>query len=446
MKLTNILKVFLLGLAFLAFAGCEKAPEVNQPETELTDVTITLGIDKTTLESAQVRVRHNGSESVRWVYMLTSDFETDASKLLSDKLAKDLEIYAEIMVYSGQNKSLRLSDLEPKTEYRFICAVLDPATGLPYGDIAEITFKTRRDPSVFNLNDNWTVSMGERYINPLDQMEYDVFNCASTDEETYLLVPIKVSDFESYYGNDVRAMFEDYIAALNLPVGDRQWKDLVVKGTKEISEQRLRSGDWCIFMVGVADNGELSGYYQRLDVTVEPEEPSEGYLKWTGEWQISTADGTDLFTISVIPSENNMWYYVAGWESDNIYGYDTSDFTLMFETFYDKTSERMVFVSQYVNTVLGSDNMDFYFSASFLYGSSTYVVPKEVINQKLAEVMFVDPTCSKAKISGLTFSVNGMDFMLSEICYMYYVGTGSNPASISLDAPDLPLTMTKITE
>ena len=153
MKLANILKVFLVSLTVLAFAGCEKGQE--QSGASLPDVTFTLELDKTTLENAQIRVRHDGSSEVCWVYMYTTDMESDAEGLITEKLLKDLEFYDEIVVDRGRNKSVLIEDLLPKTEYRFICSAIDPATGLIYGDVVDFLFKTRRDPAYFEKNLQW---------------------------------------------------------------------------------------------------------------------------------------------------------------------------------------------------------------------------------------------------------------------------------------------------
>ena len=440
MKLTNILKTLILALAMILSASCEKVAEQTNGNSDA--VTITLDVDKLNLESASIRVRHDGAADLIWAYMMTDDLTTDADVLINEKIARDLELTGEIVVYTGQNKSLQVTDLAPKSFYRFICKAVDPETGNTFGEVAEIKFRTRRDPSVFEVNENWNVERGERVINPDDRMEYDTFNCTSTDDETYVVLPIKAEDFKNFYANDLRALFEDYHSSYNLPEGDNQWKSIVMEGDHEWREQRLRHGEWCIFMFGIDDDGEISGHYYRYDLTIEEETATAEYLKWIGTWEIYAAGDTKLFDIVIIPSENNMWYYMGGWESDNIFAFDTFDYTLMPELFFDKGSSNLCFVSQYVNTMISeSDNIDFYFSGTFTY-VNTYVLGNEVLNFRMAEA--VNVTDVEAMIKPNNFSTSGMEFPMQAICYIYY--NGSQPSAISLAPPTLPLTMKKVVE
>lgn len=438
MKLTDIIKVLFLSLAMVISASCETAEPVA-PEQEHQQVTITLDVDKLNLEAASIRVRHDGTAELLWVYLLTDDLDSDPAALIADKLARELELTGEIVVFTGQNKSIMVSDLAPKAYYRFICQVVDPVTGGTTGEPAAIQFRTRRDPSVFEINDNWSVNRGERSINYVDKMEYDNFICKSSDEETYVLLPIKVSDFKYYYNNEIRALFEDFHASYSLAEGDSKWKDIVKSGDQTLQEQRLRSGEWVVFMVGIDVDGELSGLYQRLDMTIEPEVPTEEYQRWLGDWEVADKDGVKLFDITIIPSEHNMWYYLAGWEGNNLY-FDTYDQTLMIETFFNKSTGRMEFISQYVNTMITDyETIDFYFSGTFYYGGN-YVV--DAMNYKMAETFFTNSEYTQARVEGLTFTGSGLTVPIQEICYFYY--NGPQPSAISLDIPNLPLTFRKV--
>lgn len=441
MKLSDIIKVICLALAMLFSASCEKEDGKTADQTR--QVTITLDVDKLSLESASIRVRHDGAADLLWTYLMTDDLTTDADELMDAKLARELELTGEIVVYTGRNKSVNLTDLAPKAYYRFICKTVDPVTGGVYGDVAEIQFRTRRDPSVFEINENWSVERGERSINYLDKMEYDNFICTSSDDETYVLVPIKENDFEFYYESDLRTFFEDYHSSFNLPEGDSQWKNIVKSGDQTLSEQRLRSGDWLVFMIGIDVDGELTGLYQQLDMVIEPETPTKEYERWLGAWEIADREGKKLFDIIILPSENNMWYYMGGWESDNIFAFDTYDQTLMPELFFDKESGKLGFISQYVNTMVSeTDAVDFYFSGTFTAYGTTYVLGNELLNYMMAESVFTETsTYSQARIESRNFTTNGMELPIQSICYIYY--NGGNPGSISLTPPTLPLTMTR---
>jgi hypothetical protein len=291
------------------------------------------------------------------------------------------------------------------------------------------------------MNDSWTISRGERTMNNQDKTEYDNFICESDDEQTYVVLTLKDSDFEYYYKNDLRSLFEDYQSSFGFEEGSSKWKSVLSSGDITWSEQRLRSGDWTAYMIGIDSDGELSGLYQLLQFTVEQEVASAEYNRWLGTWMVSDKNGEPLFEIQIIPSENNMWYYMAGWESSNVFGFDTYDPALMPELYFDKETGKMLFISQYVNSMVsGSETVDFYFTGTFTYGN-TYVLGDQVLNLRMAESTFVNSTYSEAAISSLTFQNSGMEFPIESICYMYY--NGSQLGSISLAPPTLPLTMTK---
>ena len=437
MKFSAILKGLIIGLLSVLVLGCEQVQEPQDDNQYVT--TIVLDVDKVTLESASVRVRHDSDADLLWVYLHTLDLETASDVLLAEKIAADLELTGEIVAYTGRNKSIALADLAPKTYYRFICGAIDDVTGELLGEPSDLTFRTKRDPAVFELNPNWSIKRGSRSTGN-DMMEYDNFICTSTDDESYVVLPIKKTDLEFYYSNDLRSLFDDFHSDFGLEAGDSQWKKIVKSGDITWSEDRLRSSDWYVYMLGIDPEGELTGLYQQTSFTIEQEEATDAYNRWLGTWKVCK-DGVEVFEISIIPSENNLWYYLGGWESNNMFQYDTWDPTLMFETFFDKSTGRMCFISQYVNTMVeNNEYRDFYFSGSFYYGSN-YVI--DALNFKMAETAFTETVnYSEAEITGNQFSASGMSFPIQEIGYIYYYG--SNPASISLEIPDLPLTLVKV--
>lgn len=437
MKFSAILKGLSVGLLSILLIGCEKVQE-SHDDTPVTH-NIVLDVDMVTLESVSVRVRHGGDADMMWVYLHTQDLMTEAEVLLSEKLETDLELTGEIVAYTGQNKSITLTDLKPKTHYRFICGAIDDVTGKLAGAPADITFRTKRDPAVFELNPNWSIKRGSRSTGN-DMMEYDNFICTSTDDEPYVVLPIKKVDMEYYYSNDLRSLFDDFHSDFGLQAGDSQWKKIVKTGDVTWSEDRLRSSDWYVYMLGIDLEGELTGLYQQTSFTIEQEQATDAYNRWLGTWKVCK-EGVELFEISIIPSENNLWYYVGGWESTNMYQYDTYDPALMFETFFDKSTGKMSFVSQYVNTLIeANEYRDFYFSGSFYYGSN-YVI--DALNYKMADSQFTETVnYSEADVTSNQFSASGMSFPIQQIGYIYYYG--SNPASISMELPSLPLTLIKV--
>lgn len=437
MKFSALLKAFIFCLLFTPFVSCEKVQETQN--NVQTAVTVVLDVDEVSLESVSVRVRHDGDAGLLWVYLLTQDQSTHAEELLSEKLATDIELTGEIVAYTGRNKSVTLTDLQPKTYYRFICCPIDEFTGKLSGTPTSITFRTKRDPSVFEINSNWSIARGSRSIGN-DMMEYDNFICTSTDNESYVVLPIKKVDLEFYYDNNLASLFTDFHADFGLQAGDNQWKKIVKSGDITWSEDRLRSADWYVFMLGIDVEGELTGLYQQSTFTIVPEEPTEAYNRWIGKWMV-IKDGAEQFELIISPSENNLCYYVGGWESNNMFQFDTNDPALMFEAYFDKSTGKLIFFSQYVNTLVeGDEYRDFYFSGSFYYGSN-YVI--DALNFRMADGQFTETVnYTEAEITGNQFSASGMSFPIQEIGYIYYFG--SNPASISMEIPDLPLNLVKI--
>lgn len=437
---TDVILKLIAVISFFTFLGCEKGQDTPVPQKE--NVSIVLDVDQVSLESASIRVRHDGTADVLWVYMNTSDLETDARLLIESEIKKNLELTGEVVAYKGQNKSVTVSSLAAKCYYRFICTAIDEVTGKSCGDVAEIEYRTRRDPSVFEKNDNWTISLGDRTVNNQDKMEYDNIVCKSDDDQTYVVLTLKDSDFEYYYNGDLRALFEDYHSSFGFEEGSSKWKSVLTSGDIIWPEQRLRSGEWTAYMIGIDSDGELSGLYQTLQFKVEQEIATAEYNRWIGTWTVSDKNGVELFDIQILPCENNMWYYMGGWESTNIYQFDTYDPALMPELFFDKESGKLCFISQYLNTmVTDMDSIDFYFSGTFIYGN-TYVLGSEVLNYRMAETIFLDTVnYNSARIEACNFNTQGMSFPIESICYIYY--NGSQLSSISLAAPTLPLTMTK---
>ena len=360
-RLGVILRVFMV-LSLLPFVACDKVAEDVVSDENI--VNIMLDIDQLTLESASIRVRHDGASDMNWVYMNTQDLDTDAAELITNKVAKELELTGEIVANRGQNKSLTVTALAPKSYYRFICSAIDDVTGMPVGEVAQLQYRTRRDPDLFEINDNWSITKGDRTYDSMQGVEYDNFSCNSNDDATYVVVTLKDSDFEAYYNRDKRALFEDYQSSFGIEEGSSKWNTIVSKGDIKWQEPRLRSGDWHLFMIGLDPDGELSGLYQVYSFNVEQEVATEEYNRWLGEWKVSNLSGTEYFDITIIPSENNMWYYMGGWESTNIYAFDTYDPALMPELFFDKMTGKLCFVSQYVNTMV--NGLNFAHKASIL--------------------------------------------------------------------------------
>lgn len=89
MKLTDIIKVLFLSMAMLLSASCETDDPMTS-DLAHKQVTIALDVDKLNLESASIRVRHDGAADLLWVYLLTEDLESDPAALIAESLTESL--------------------------------------------------------------------------------------------------------------------------------------------------------------------------------------------------------------------------------------------------------------------------------------------------------------------------------------------------------------------
>ena len=456
MRITNILRILFVCLFLAMTVACgEDVAPVKQTVEQ--NVSIVLTVDKTSLETADIRVRHDGLNDISWVYLNTSDLETDADELIDSAVNHELAVTGQLLVEKGNNKSVRISGLAPKTYYRLIVKLVDEQ-GKTIGKAQQMVFRTNRNLDVFEVNENWNVVYDSRTqgvdAGSSEVIEFDNFKCTSTDNEPYILAVIKKADYDSFVKNPdhklkLRTFFEEYVASSGVEVGSAEWKKIIETGNCTWQEQRLRCGNWYLFMVGVDAEGELTGLYKQVECVIPEEEATDEYNKWLGTWEVSAYDnGVPVsFNLTILKSEANMWYYSIGWEPNNVYGVDPAD--LPVELFFDKTTGKVYLVSQYVATAvdLSGEVMDFYMYGVFPYGgASTYL---DTLNNKLAEFSMTSSDNKTATVQGMTFSTTQagalLTFKYTEVIYYMYM-PGSTGVAISLSHPDFPFTMKKISE
>lgn len=316
-------KIFRSLTACVAVAcafGCIEKQEFEVPED---NVVVTLRVDDVSKEKAYVRLNHDGSQDDFWYYTMTQDFETDAAKLLGDAIAEAMSANeGKLAVSQGTNKNLVFENLDPKTEYRVVASrVL--MNGSMTGNVAETTFKTLRDLDVFEVHPQWRIEYKERRVDEKDiDEEVEVFSCVIGDsKETYVPCLLSKADFSNSYGNDLRKCFEDYVAFRNQE--HVKWPNVVCDEDIEHIEDRLRSGDYIVFMVGVDSEGILTGYYAMEEFTIRQETASDAYRRWVGKWTLTglCGDKTITYPIEIKADENNLYYRMYGWESTSVTGY-----------------------------------------------------------------------------------------------------------------------------
>ena len=307
----NIVPV-LLGVVL-----CVGCIENIEPETVEGDVTVALRLDEAFQEMAYVRLTHDGDQGCLWFHMFTTELDTDARQELEVKIASLLESDGKIVGNSGVNKNITLEGLEANKVYRVLAAIVTPA-GEISSNVAELKFKTMRNPDVFERHPSWKVEYKERRVsedNPDDEKE--VILCTAGDTlDTYIPYVVPVDYFNSEYKGSYRSCFESYVAECNK--AHVKWASEVKKGEHTQLEDRLVKGDYMLFMIGIDSLGTLTGYYAETIHKLEQEPATEAYNKWIGNnWKLTgKCDGKEItYDVKITPEENNLYYQMYGWES-----------------------------------------------------------------------------------------------------------------------------------
>ena len=442
MKLKSIFSVLLASVVMLSFYACDAIQnDVNSSVVE--DVKFILREDAIELNTAAIRIKHNASADVMWVYMQTEDLESDADVLIAERVENEYQFTEQIVAYQGNNKSIHLNGLEAKKRYRIIVKAIDE-DGKLYGKAASLIFKTRRNPDLWEVNDNWTLTRNAERTSKVvsgssEVQEYENFECKSKDQEAYIILTLSKADFQNYKKDDdhkdvKRTLFEDYYADF---IKANDYKSRILKGDNNWNEERLRSGDYVVFMIGLDDENELSGLYKQFNVTIEPEQPTEEYNKWIGWWQITFPNGATPWNIYIDELDPNMWLSSIGWEPE----YIVADVTNMpLKLYFSKSTGEVYIVSQEVS--VGSDGSIIYYYGTFPYGQYQTVLDYEDV--RVARARFTNFASTEALIEGLGMNLAGV----GEITFtnsLFYIRYDSTTAQgVSSGVPSYPWTMKKL--
>lgn len=408
---------------FVAFSGCSGNLETETVEDE---VFVTLRLDEVFQEKAYIRLNHDGNQDDFWFYLVTEDLDSDAEELLNDYLEQKLETDGEIVGNVGTNKNITIDGLQAKTEYRVLASRILPS-GKMTGNVADITFTTLRDPDVFELHPLWDIRYKERRTSADDpNVEQEVFICTAGDsEDTYVPCLLTRRDFEKSYGNDLRACFEDYLAFRNLE--HVKWENVVTEGSSEHIEDRLRHGDYVLFMIGVDVNGELTGYYAKTDCTIAQEAATEAYRKWIGQWTLtgSCGDTKISYQVEISPDENNLYYRMSGWESTSATDYfNTLPEELPVLLYFEKTTGNAYVVSEAFDDLDDPTLADFY--DFFLYGCVEIdyggvmtEVPVDISNLRIARFYFMNDNLARVAPEMFSFDLDGVHYDANFLYFNY---------------------------
>lgn len=407
------------------------------------DFRFILSEDVINLNTASIRIKHNGSFDAMWVYMQTSDLVSDADALIAERVSNEYQFTEQIVARTGNNISLAFNGLDAKQRYRIIVKAIDKDGNL-YGKAASLIFKTRRNPDVWEVNDNWSLTRKEERTSKViagstEEQEYENYECKSKDQESYIILTLSMTDYQNYkkaegHKDVKRTLFEDFYSDF---MQQNDYKSKILKGDKVWTEERLRSGEYVAFMIGLDEDNELSGFYKESRITIEPEEPTEEYNKWKGWWEISFEGNNNPWTIYIDELDPNMWLSSIGWEPE----YIVEDVTNMpVKLYYSKSTGDVYLVSQEVAS--GSDGSTIYYYGTFPY--STYQTVLDFENVRVAKANFTNLASTEAVIDGLGMYLTGVGDIEFNYSLFYIRYNSTTAQAISKSIPSYPWTMKKI--
>lgn len=406
-----------------ALPGCTDRVE---PESSEDEVVISLRLDQVFQEKAYVRLNHDGSQDDFWFYIVSEDMETDAVLLLEEYLEETMDSDGEIEGNVGTNRNITIDGLQAKTAYRVMASRILP-DGMMTGNVADLTFTTLRDPDVFETHPEWSIRYKERRVSESDpNVENEVFTCSAGDsKDTYVPCLLSKADFDRSYRSNLRACFEDYVAFRNQE--NVKWANVITDQSCEHLEDRLRHGEYILFMIGVDAEGELTGYYARTDCTIAQEAATEAYRKWVGAWTVigSCGDRRIRYTVDISPDENNLYYRMSGWESTSATDYfKTIPEDLPILLYFEKSSGDVYVVSEAFDDLEDPTLAEFY--DFFLYGcveidygGEMTEVPVDISNIRIAKFSLLDDDLAEVTPETFSFDLNGVHYNAPFLYFNY---------------------------
>lgn len=404
--------VILSGSFFLS--GCVQTEGLEVIED---DVTVTLRLDEALMETAYVRLNHDGAQDDCWYYMITEDLYSDAKPMLEAELKADLDADGKISANVGTNKNLTFENLAAKKQYRVIAARI-LVNGVITGNVAELVFITQRNPDVFEAHPQWKVEYKERRVNKDDvNDETEIFMCTVADTtQTYVACLLSKEDFTKTYSDSLRACFEGYVEFRNSE--HVKWPNVVKNKSGEHVEDRLRAGDYIVFMIGIDSTGVLTGDYARQDFSLKQEVATDAYRRWIGNWEVvGTHAGEELrYPVEITSDENNLYYRMSGWEGPSANSYfKTVPTELPILLYFEKSTGDAYVVSEELADLADPTLAEFY--DFYIYGCVEIdyngiptEVPVDVPNVKVAQFTLKNDNRADVTPEIFSFDLNGVHY------------------------------------
>ena len=437
MNLMNKLGRFVLSIlgavGMMCFIGCDV---LEIPTTDQGNISVTLRLDEAFQEKANVRLNHNGTVEDFWYYMLTEDLQTDAKLLLEDYIEAALAADGRLTGNVGTNKNITFDGLVARTKYRALAAMISP-DGKLASDVAELEFVTMRDPDVFEQWPAWSISYKQRLVAPNDpNKETEVFTCAVAEGDTlqtYIPCVLSKSDFVRYYGSDLRKCFEDYVDYRNS--FHVKWMNEVKNTSIEYTQDRLMSGDYMLFMIGVDKQGELTGYYAKTELNLKQETASDAYKAWAGQWTLRgdcvnlTDDGKKRsleYVIDIVPTENNLYYELYGYDAHTMESLVDIPATIPLKLYFEKSSGDIYVVSEVLPDIKDNQaladlyNFYAYGSVEVIYGGVLTIIPVDIENLMIARFSRTDATHAKGYNTPISIDLYGEAYDTEFVAFNYF--------------------------
>ncbi|MBR6933493.1 MAG: hypothetical protein IKH49_09350 [Bacteroidales bacterium] len=326
------------------------------------------------------------------------------------------------------------------------------------------TYRHREDTdpveTVLNKPSNWSIQYKGRenftetdgYVSRVERVSV---RCPGADY--YILRTISPDDLKDLYKNDLKAFFEEEAKYLREDAYNYKEKVTDYFYVEEVQDyllDRMRMGNWLMFLVGMDDNGFITGSYAETSVNIPEETPTESYNKWIGEWNIG--DGKIIYPISIEKGEANYTYIIRGWETGSSIDEKTGEQMNQeyLEAEYDNNNGNLYFKSQYLGTYTENNvGIDELFLGKINYKGekqSTYdgiwIITDEGFDLAAAEM---NEGISTATVTGCDVNVKLADhlpevtlpFMYMQYIAAYMNGNNVEYAEYNKNVPEIPLTM-----
>jgi len=290
-------------------------------------------------------------------------------------------------------------------------------------------------------SDDWKISVNPR-VTASDGAVIDEI-VVETDSDISYYVDVLYSGYiDSYYDGDVVAYFDDvlnYIDQYELEDGEN-FSGYLEQGNSTTQFNRLDSGDWVAYAIGVDYNGNFTGTYSEYEFTLEQDEPTAEYTAWLGDWTIT--DGKISYDLNIQAYENNYKFWVTGWEYDDEY---VSGNEYGFITEYDKSTDVMTFFSQYLDSYQYNNlYYDVLFMGEINYNGNLYIITDGDLDLAYAKKDGDSASVTAASVDVSFDNSSSISTTFYDMRFADYESTNDTwYIYTEEDLPAFPLTMTK---